>query len=145
MQKNILIFIFILPFFFSAQRRNIFDTSNKRPFCSIIKLGTFYEFNYPNDSIATKTLSRTISFRKNIMKESWFHGRLIFKSNIKYLSNCKFSSEIIKIKTKLDLQNFHEIGNKTIYEIVETGKNYVILEYACNEGRNTCTLILDKK
>ena len=79
------------------------------------------------------------------MIEIWGGREIIIESSIKMIDKCKFETEIKKIKTQVITQdNFLYIGKKTKYEIVETGKKYLVLEYSCNEDRNTCTEILDK-
>lgn len=62
------------------------------------------------------------------------------------LNKCKFEAEIKSIETKFKMtDSLFYVGKKTEYEVVETGKNYIIYEYWCNEGRNICTEILDKE
>ncbi|MCX8526208.1 hypothetical protein OF897_20030 [Chryseobacterium formosus] len=62
------------------------------------------------------------------------------------ISPCKFEAEIKSIQPKPEIKDdLIYVGNKIVYEIVETGKNLIIYQYWCNEGRNICTEILQKE
>ena len=134
--KILVIFSLVLCVKSYSQRRNAFPDSDKIPDCSVINHGRFTKDD-------KKTL--TVKFRKNKMIEILGDRKIIIESSIKMIDKCKFETEIKKIKTQLTFaDNFLYIGKKTKYEIVETGKKYIVLEYSCNEDRNTCTEILDK-
>lgn len=131
---SILLLLFSIKSF--SQRRNYFPISDRIPNCNLIDHG-----NFARDD--KKTLK--IKFRKNKMIEIWGDRKIIIESSLKMSDKCTFETEIKKIKTQLTSQdNLHYVGRKTKYEIVETGKKYIVLEYTCNEDRNTCTEILDK-
>lgn len=120
-----------------SQRRNDFSYSDKTPDCISIKNG-----NFTRD----EKNSLKMKFRKNRMIEIIGKKIVIVESSLKMLSKCKFETEIKSIKTKYKItDDFIYIGKKTVYEIVETGKNYLIMEYSCNEDRNTCSEILEKE
>jgi len=135
--KIFIFFAILFSIIIYSQRRNDFTYSDKIPDCSLINNGNFtrYEKN-----------SLKIKFRKNRMIEIIGKKIVTVGSSLKMLSKCKFETEIKSIKTKYQItDDFIYIGKKTVYEIVETGKNYIIIEYSCNEDRNTCSEILDKK
>lgn len=137
--KTFIIFSILLSFHLKSQRRNYFPDSDKTPNCSIIKKGSFARHN--------KTDSRfKVKFNNNKMIEVYGNNTVIIESNLKMLSKCKFEAEIKNIKSKFQMtDSLFYVGNKTVYEVVETGKNSIIYEYWCNEGRNICTEILEKE
>jgi hypothetical protein len=140
MKSKIILFITIVIYsILQSQRRNDFADSDKIPNCDIIKKGVFSS-NEENGKFLK------VKFRNNKMIEIYGKNTVIIKSNIKMLSKCKLEAEIKNIKTKYKMTDslFH-VGKKTEYEIVETGKNSIIYEYWCNEGRNTCSEILGKE
>lgn len=120
-----------------AQRRNDLANSDKLLNCGLIENGNFTRF---------EKNSLKIKFRKNTMTEIIGNKTITVKSSLKMLNKCTFETEIKNIKTKHQLtDDFLYIGKKTVYEIVETGKNYIVMEYSCNNDRNTCSEILDKE
>lgn len=136
-------FAIFLSIIIYSQRRNYFPDSNKIPNCKLIEKGNFTRNEKGNNSFRVK-------FHKNKMTEVFGKNDIIIESKLKMLNKCKFETEIISIKTKLKMKmkmkdDFIYIGKKTKYEIVETGKNSIIYEYWCNEGRNICTEILEKE
>ena len=134
--KVLLIVLVIFSIKSFSQRRNYFPDSDKIPNCNLVDNGNFVRDD-------KKTLK--IKFRKNKMIEIWGDREIVVESSLKMKGKCKFETEITKIKTQLTSQdNFLYIGKTTKYIIVETGKKYIVLEYSCNEDRNTCTEILDK-
>ncbi|MCX8533172.1 hypothetical protein [Chryseobacterium luquanense] len=135
--KILLLFSLLSSVIIYSQRRNYFPDSDKTPNCNLIKKGNFTRNEKGNNSFKVKV-------RKNRMTEIFGKNDIIVESKLKMPNKCKFETEIIKIKTKLK-DDFIYIGKKTKYEIVETGKNSIIYEYWCNEGRNICTEILQKE
>lgn len=134
--KILLIVMVIFSIKSFSQRRNYFPDSDKIPNCNLVDNGNFVRDD-------KKTLK--IKFRKNKMIEIWGDREIVVESSLKMNGKCKFETEITKIKTQLTSQdNFLYIGKTTKYIIVETGKKYIVLEYSCNEDRNTCTEILEK-
>lgn len=130
-----------LPFSFhlKSQRRNFFPDSDKTPNCNIIKKGSFFRGNKTDSSFKVK-------FHNNKMIEVYGNNTVIIESNLKMLNKCKFEGEIKNIKTKyLMTDSLLYVGKKTTYEILETGKNYIVYEYPCVEDLNHCTEILEKE
>ncbi|MCD1116422.1 hypothetical protein [Chryseobacterium turcicum] len=136
--KCLIILLLVFSIKNYSQRKNYFPDSDKNPNCSLINNGSFN------------------SDDKNTLKVKFHHNKMIeilgdketitIESKLKMLDKCKFETEIISIKTKLELKDdLMYLGKKTEYKIVETGENYIILEYPCNDDRNTCTEILDKE
>lgn len=137
---KILFFIsLLLSFHLKSQRRNNFPDSDKTPNCSLIKKGTFSRYEKGNSGFKVK-------FNNNKMTEIYGRKTVTIESDIKMLSKCKFEAEIKNIKTKYKMtDSLFYVGKKTEYELVETGKNYIIYDYWCNEGRNICSEILEKE
>lgn len=137
---KILFFISLLfSFHLKSQRRNDFPDSDKIPNCDLIKKGTFSRYKKGNSRFKVK-------FNNNKMTEIYGKNIVTIESDIKILSKCKFEAEIKNIKTKYKMtDSLFYIGKKTEYELIETGKNYIIYEYWCNEGRNFCSEILEKE
>jgi hypothetical protein len=134
---------FILSMLFciiiKSQRKNNFLDSDKTPNCDLIKKGTFSRHNKSNSRLK-------VIFNDNKMTEIYGKNAVTIESDIKMLSKCKFEAEIKNIKTKYKMtDSLFYVGKKTEYKIVETGKNSIIYEYWCNQGRNICTEILEKK
>jgi hypothetical protein len=103
----------------------------------MIKNGTFSRYE--------KIIGFKVKFSDNKMTKS-MKNTVTIESNIKMLSKCKFKTEIKNIKTKYKMpDSLFYVGKKTEYEVVETGKNYIIYDYRCNEGKNICSEILEKK
>lgn len=122
-----------------SQRRNDFPDSDKIPNCDLIKKGTFSRYEKGNSGFKVK-------FNNNKMTEIYGRKTVTIESDIKMLSKCKFEAEIKNIKTKYKMpDSLFYVGKKTEYEVVETGKNYIIYDYQCNKGRNICSEILEKK
>ncbi len=137
------VIILIFPILIQSQRRNYFENSDKSPNCTVLKKGFFKNEDSNTDSAS---LPYQIKINKNHMTEVYGNSQIIIKSRVKYLEKCKFEKEIIKIRSKLDInESLYKIGGKTVYELVETSPNYIILEFWCNEGRNICTEILNRK
>lgn len=143
------VIIFILFIFFDLCKSQRFILSDQKPNCKAIKNTDFLKSQ--SDSISEKQ-KYIFRFRNNKMIEEFqskdFKSKkyFIIESKLKSLDNCTFEAEIRKIKTNLIFgDNFFYIGKKTIYKIVETSDKYIILEYSCNEYRNTCTEILYKQ
>ncbi|PJJ67887.1 hypothetical protein [Chryseobacterium geocarposphaerae] len=137
--KAFVTFSILFSFHLQSQRRNFFPDSDTPPNCNIIKKGTFFRDD--------KTDSRfKVKFHNNKMIEVYGNNTVIIESNLKMLSKCKFEGEIKKIKTKfLMTDSLFYVGKTTTYEIVETGKNYIVYEYPCVADLNNCTEILEKK
>lgn len=137
--KVLAIFSVLFSFHLKSQRRNFFPDSDKTPNCNVIKKGIFFR--------GDKTDSRfKVKFHNNKMIEVYGNNTVIIESDLKMLSKCNFEREIKKIKTKyLMKDSLLYVGKKTTYEIVETGKNYIIYEYPCVGDLNNCTEILEKK
>lgn len=137
---KILLFLLLLSsVIIYSQRRNYFVDSDKTPNCNLIKKGNFTR-NEDNDG------SLKVKFRKNRMTEIHGNKSIIVQSRLKMISPCKFEAEIKSIQPKPQIKDdFIYVGNKIVYEIVETGKNLIIYQYWCNEGRNICTEILEKE
>lgn len=135
--KILLFFSLLSSIIIYSQRRNDFVESDKIPDCSLINNGNFTR----NEKNSLK-----VKFRKNKMIEIIGKKAVIVESSLRMLTKCKFETEIKNIKTKYKMtDDFIYIGKKTVYEIVETGKNYIIMDYSCNEDRNTCSEILEKE
>lgn len=80
------------------------------------------------------------------MIEVYGNNSIIIESKLKILSKCKFEAEIKNLKSKFQMtDSLFYVGKKTVYEVVETGKSFIIYEYWCNEGRNICTEMLEKE
>ena len=129
----------LFSFALQSQRRNDFPDSDKIPNCGLIKKGTFSRYEKGNSGFKVK-------FNNNKMTEIYGRKTVTVESDIKILSKCKFEAEIKNIKTKYKMpDSLFYVGKKTEYEVVETGKNYIIYDYQCNEGKNICSEILEKK
>ena len=128
----------LFSFALQSQRRNDFPYSDKIPNCDMIKNGTFSRYSQDNRF--------KVKFSDKKMTEIYGKNTVTIESNIKMLSKCKFKAEIKNIKTKYKMpDSLFYVGKKTEYEVVETGKNYIIYDYRCNEGKNICSEILEKK
>lgn len=137
--KILLFFSLLSSVIIYSQRRNYFVDSDKTPNCNLIKKGSFIRNEDGEGSLKVK-------FRKNRMTEIYGNKSIIIKSRVKMISPCKFEAEIKSIQPKPEIKDdLIYVGNKTVYEIVETGKNLIIYQYWCNEGRNICTEILEKE
>lgn len=87
-----------------------------------------------------------VRFTRDTMKQVWGDNLIIITSKMKILNDCKFETEITKIESKLFLQDSTDfVGKKTAYEIIRSDKKEFIYTYWCNEGRNTCTEILERR
>lgn len=87
-----------------------------------------------------------VRFTRHTMKEVWGDNLIIITSKMKILNDCKFETEITKIESKLSLQDSTDlVGKKTAHEIIRSDKKEFIYTYWCNEGRNTCTEILERR
>lgn len=137
--KALLTFSILCSIHLKSQRRNYFPDSDNTPNCNLIKKGSFFRDNKRDSSLKVK-------FHNNKMTEVYGNNTVIIESNLKMLSKCKFEGEIKSIKTKYIMtDSLLYVGKKTVYQIVETGKNSIIYEYSCNEDRNVCTEILEKE
>jgi|SRR5690606_29534779 len=135
--------LLILPILIPAQKKDLFNNSDVTPDCSVIRNGLFTHDNLKSDSTA---LSYQIEFSNDKITERYGDHQIIVMSSVRYIHKCKFEKEIKTIKTKLLLDDLrYKIGEKTLYQLIETGPEYIVLEYWCNEGRNTCTEILKRQ
>lgn len=137
--KIFIFFAIFLSIIIYSQRRNYFPDSDKIPNCKLIEKG-----NLTRNEDGYSSLK--IKFRKNKMTEIHGNKSIIIKSRLKMISPCKFEAEIKSIQPKPEIKDdLIYVGNKIVYEIVETGENLIIYQYWCNEGRNICTEILQKE
>ncbi|MFL9834237.1 hypothetical protein [Chryseobacterium terrae] len=137
--KIVLFFLLLFSIIIHSQRRNYFPDSDKTPNCHLIKKGTFTNNEDGNNLLRIK-------FRNNRMTQVYGNKSIVIKSHLKMISPCKFEAEIKSIQPKPELKdNLIYVGNKIVYEIIKTGKNLIIYQYWCNEGRNICTEILEKE
>ncbi|KUJ52959.1 hypothetical protein AR685_00815 [Chryseobacterium sp. JAH] len=87
-----------------------------------------------------------VRFTTHTMNEVWGDNLIMITSKMKILNDCKFETEITKIESKLLFEdNLHFVGKKTVYEITRNDKNEFTYTYWCNEGRNICTEILERR
>jgi hypothetical protein len=137
--KVLITFTILFSFHLKSQRRNYFPNSDKTPNCNLIKKVFFSNNEKGNNSLKVR-------FHNKKMIEVYGNNSIIIESKLKILSKCKFEAEIKNLKSKFQMtDSLFYVGKKTVYEVVETGKSFIIYEYWCNEGRNICTEMLEKE